>query len=386
MKYYIIAGEASGDLHASNLMSALKKYDPMAHFRFWGGDLMAAEGGQMVKHYRDTAYMGIFEVLMNLRAIFRNFKLCEKDIQAYNPDVVILVDYPGFNLRMAKFAKKRGFRTYYYIAPKIWAWNTRRALKIKKYVDKVFTILPFETDFYARYNVPVVYSGNPLMDAIDNRPNKNEGLEAFAQRNGLSTQPIIALLAGSRKQEIDRLLPEMMEMIPHFPDFQFVIAGAPSFSQTDYAPYLSGHNNLSVVFGQTYNLLENAHAALVTSGTATLEAGLLKCPQVVCYKMWGGSFTDFMAKKVIIKVPYISLVNLIMNREVVKELFQRSFSLDTLKEELSLLCYDEAYRLKMMKGYEELGYIVGGPGSSDRTAQRMWEGLSVSSEQSSVNS
>jgi len=375
MKYYIIAGEASGDLHASNLMRALKKYDAMAHFRFWGGDLMAAEGGQMVKHYRDTAFMGMFEVLMNLPSIFRNFRLCEKDIFAYQPDVVILVDYPGFNLRMAKFAKKLGFKTYYYIAPKIWAWNTRRALKIKKYVDKVFTILPFETDFYARFNVPVVYSGNPLMDAIDNRPNKGEGKEAFVQRNGLSGKPIIALLAGSRKQEIGRLLPDMMEMIPHFPEFQFVIAGAPSFSMTDYEPFLAGKDALSVVFGQTYNLLENAEVALVTSGTATLEAGLLKCPQVVCYKMWGGSFTDFMAKKVIIKVPYISLVNLIMNRQIVKELFQSSFSLESLKEELSLLCYDEAYRQQMLKGYEELGYIVGGPGSSERTAQRMWEGM-----------
>jgi lipid-A-disaccharide synthase len=381
MKYYIIAGEASGDLHASNLMRALKKYDAMAHFRFWGGDLMAGEGGQMVKHYRDTAYMGIFEVLMNLPAIFRNFKLCEKDIIAYKPDVVILVDYPGFNLRIAKFAKTQGFKTFYYIAPKIWAWNTRRALKIKKYVDKVFTILPFETDFYARFNVPVVYSGNPIMDAIDNRPNKGEGKEGFARRNGLTTKPIIALLAGSRKQEINRLLPDMMEMIPHFPEFQFVIAGAPSFSLADYEPYLKGKTSLSVVFGQTYSLLENAHAALVTSGTATLETGLLKCPQVVCYKMWGGGFTDFMAKKVIIKVPYISLVNLIMNREVVKELFQSSFSLEALKEELSLLCYDEAYRLKMMKGYEELGLIVGGSGSSERTAQSMWEGLSVSSYQ-----
>lgn len=281
MKYYIIAGEASGDLHASNLMRALKKYDAMAHFRFWGGDLMAAEGGQMVKHYRETAYMGLFEVLMNLRAIFRNFKWCEKDVLAYQPDVVILVDYPGFNLRMAKFAKLQGFKTFYYIAPKIWAWNTRRALKIKKYVDKVFTILPFETDFYARFNVPVVYSGNPLMDAIDNRPHKEEGRQAFTQRIGLPDKPIIALLAGSRRQEIDRLLPDMMEMIPHFPDFQFVIAGAPSFSMADYEPYLSGKDRLSVVFGQTYNLLENAHVALVTSGTATLEAGLLKCPQVV---------------------------------------------------------------------------------------------------------
>jgi len=375
MKYYIIAGEASGDLHASNLMRSLKKQDAMAHFRFWGGDLMAAEGGHMVRHYRDTAFMGVFEVVMNLRNISRNFKLCKNDILAYNPDVVILVDYAGFNLRVAKFAKLKGFKVFYYIAPKIWAWNTRRALKIKKYVDKVFTILPFETDFYAKYNVPVVYSGNPLMDAIDSRPNKGESKESFARRNGLSNKPIIALLAGSRKQEIRRLLPDMMEMISIFPDFQFVIAGAPSFSKKDYEPYLAEEPSLSVVFDQTYSLLEHAHVALVTSGTATLEAGLLKCPQVVCYKMWGGGFTDFMAKKVIIKVPYISLVNLIMNREVVKELFQSSFSLNALKEELSLLCYDEQYRHKMFKGYEELGYVVGTAGSSDRTAESMWEAL-----------
>ncbi|NLX73651.1 MAG: lipid-A-disaccharide synthase [Bacteroidales bacterium] len=375
MKYYLIAGEASGDLHAANLMKALKKFDPMANFRYWGGELMAAEGGQLVRHYRDTAFMGAFEVVMNLHKICRNLKFCKEDILKYSPDVLILVDYAGFNLRIASFAKTRGFRVFYYIAPKIWAWNTGRARKIKKNVDKLFSIMPFESDFYAKYNVPVVYSGNPLMDAIDKRPYKNEGFEAFVKRNNLENRPIIALLAGSRKQEISRLLPEMLAMVEHFPDFQFVIAGAPSFTFADYEEYLRDYEGVSVVFGQTYALLESAHAALVTSGTATLEAALLKCPQVVCYKMWGGSFTDFMAKKVIIKVAHISLVNLIMNREVVKELFQSSFSLEALKNELSLLCYDEDYRKRMIEGYTELGYIVGSPGSSERTARLMWESL-----------
>lgn len=375
MKYYLIAGEASGDLHAANLMKALKKFDPMANFRYWGGELMAAEGGQLVRHYRDTAFMGAFEVVMNLHKICRNLKFCKEDILKYSPDVLILVDYAGFNLRIASFAKTRGFRVFYYIAPKIWAWNTGRARKIKKNVDKLFSIMPFESDFYAKYNVPVVYSGNPLMDAIDKRPYKNEGFEAFVKRNNLENRPIIALLAGSRKQEISRLLPEMLAMVEHFPDFQFVIAGAPSFTFADYEEYLRDYEDVSVVFGETYALLESAHAALVTSGTATLEAALLKCPQVVCYKMWGGSFTDFMAKKVIIKVAHISLVNLIMNREVVKELFQSSFSLEALKNELSLLCYDEDYRKRMIEGYTELGYIVGSPGSSERTARLMWESL-----------
>lgn len=375
MKYYLIAGEASGDLHAANLMKALKKFDPMANFRYWGGELMAAEGGQLVRHYRDTAFMGAFEVVMNLHKICRNLKFCKEDILKYSPDVLILVDYAGFNLRIASFAKTRGFRVFYFIAPKIWAWNTGRARKIKKNVDKLFSIMPFESDFYAKYNVPVVYSGNPLMDAIDKRPYKNEGFEAFVKRNNLENRPIIALLAGSRKQEISRLLPEMLAMVEHFPDFQFVIAGAPSFTFADYEEYLRDYQGVSVVFGQTYALLESAHAALVTSGTATLEAALLKCPQVVCYKMWGGSFTDFMAKKVIIKVAHISLVNLIMNREVVKELFQSSFSLEALKNELSLLCYDEDYRKRMIEGYTELGYIVGSPGSSERTARLMWESL-----------
>ncbi len=375
MKYYLIAGEASGDLHASNLMRELKKLDSMAHFRYWGGDLMKEQGGQLVNHYRDTAYMGFFEVVKHLPQIISNFKKCKSDIRAFKPDVVILVDYAGFNLRMAKKVKKLGIKVFYYIAPKIWAWNQGRALRIKKYVDKVFTILPFETDFYAKFGVPVAYSGNPLLDAIHNRPYKDESFNEFIERHQLPNKPVIALLAGSRKEEVNRLLPDMIAMMPYFPEFQFIIAGAPSFSLEDYSQYLAGVKEVKVVFDETYALLQQAHVAMVTSGTATLETALLKCPQVVCYKMWGGSFTDFVSKKIIIKVPYISLVNLIMNRPVVKELFQRSFSLEELQNELKKLCYNKAYRHEMMIGYDELGYLMGGPGSSARTAMLMWDSL-----------
>ncbi|TCO07322.1 lipid-A-disaccharide synthase [Natronoflexus pectinivorans] len=376
MKYYIIAGEASGDLHASNLMRQIKKNDNMAHFRYWGGDLMAAEGGQLVAHYRDTAYMGVFEVVKNLFNIFRNFRKCEKDILNYQPDVVILVDYPGFNLRMAKFIKRSGFKVFYYIAPKVWAWNRSRVKKIRKYVDRVYSILPFESDFFAKYGINAIYSGNPLLDSIDQRKHKIETGEEFRHRNGLTNKPIIAMLAGSRKEEVHRLLPEMVKMMPHFPDFQFVIAGAPSFTMSHYEPYLQNVKEARVLFDETYSLLQHAHAAMVTSGTATLEAALLNCPQVVCYKMWGGAFTDFMSKRVIIKVPYISLVNLIMQREVIKELFQSTFSTEALLDELKKLCYDESHRNKVFKGYEELSFIMGGPGSSERTARLMADALS----------
>lgn len=376
MKYYIIAGEASGDLHASNLMREIKRLDPMANFRFWGGDLMAAEGGQMVGHYRDTAFMGVFQVVMNLSSIFKNIKKCKQDIINYQPDVVILVDYPGFNMRIAKFAHSMGFKTFYYIAPKIWAWNQRRVQKIKKYVDKVFTILPFETYFYAKHGVPVAYSGNPLLDAIHNRNNKEESLERFKVRNGLDDRPIVALLAGSRKEEIERLLPEMLSMVSLFPTYQFVIAGAPSFSHINYAGFIQETPEVKVLFNETYSLLTHAHCAMVTSGTATLEAALLKCPQVVCYKMWGGEFSSFVAKRLIIQVPFISLVNLIMNREVVKELFQGELNKESLFKEMELLCYDETYRKEMFQGYDELSNLMGDAGSSERTARLMWESLS----------
>jgi len=383
MRYYIIAGEASGDLHASNLMRELKKRDPEADFRVWGGDLMAAQGGTLVQHYRDTAYMGAWEVLMNLRSIFRNLHHCREDILRYMPDVVILVDYPGFNMRIARFAHNQGFRVFYYISPKIWAWNRGRVRRIRRYVDKMFTILPFETEFFARYNVPVAYSGNPLLDAIHNRPYKDEPRQQFLERHHLPDLPIVAVLAGSRRQEIDRLLPDMLAMMQHFPDHQFIIAGAPSFSEEDYASYMPSKGHVKVIFDETYAILQHARAAMVTSGTATLEAALLDCPQVVCYKMWGGKFTHFMARKVIIQVPYISLVNLIVDRELVKELFQNEMTRQNLKCELEALLFDEAVRQAIFSGYKELREIMGGPGSSEKTARLMLE--SLQNEEQSVN-
>ncbi|MDN5292086.1 MAG: lipid-A-disaccharide synthase [Anaerophaga sp.] len=375
MKYYIIAGEASGDLHASNLMKELKQLDNEADFRFWGGDLMAAQGGTLVRHYRDTAWMGVWEVLIHLKSIFRNLDECREDILRYRPDVIILVDYPGFNLRIAKFANEFGFKVFYYISPKIWAWNTGRVKKIKKRVDKMFTILPFETDFFAKQGVPVVYSGNPLLDAIHERKYKDEKREDFLSRHGLPDQPIVAVLPGSRTQEIERLLPDMLAMKKYFPEHQFIVAGAPSFSSDYYNNFLPERENVKVIFDETYALLQQAKAAMVTSGTATLEAALLNCPQVVCYKMWGGAFTDFVAKKIIIKVPYISLVNLIAGREVVTELFQKNMTGENLKEELQKILFDESVRHKIFAGYDEVRQIMGGPGSSKKTARLMWEAL-----------
>ncbi|PRZ00872.1 lipid-A-disaccharide synthase [Marinilabilia salmonicolor] len=375
MRYYIIAGEASGDLHASNLMRELKRLDAEADFRFWGGDLMARQGGKLVRHYRDTAYMGVWEVITHLPSIFKNLNECKEDILRYHPDVLILVDYPGFNLRIANFAHSNGLKVFYYISPKIWAWNKGRVKRIQKWVDKMFTILPFETDFYAEYGVPVAYSGNPLLDAIDTREFKNESCEAFLERHQLPDKPIVAVLAGSRLQEIDRIIPDMLKMVRKFPDHQFIVAGAPSFTEADYQQYVPGEGSVKVIFGETYALLQQAKAAMVTSGTATLEAALLKCPQVVCYKMWGGAFTDFMAKKVIIQVPYISLVNLIMNREVVTELFQNDMTEENLTSELRNLLCDEGIRNKMFADYEELQRVMGGPGSSGKTARLMWDSL-----------
>lgn len=376
MKYYIVAGEPSGDLHGSNLMRELKLLDAQAEFRFFGGDLMAAQGGTLVKHYRELAFMGLFEVIANLRTIQRNLKQCEADIMAYRPDVVILIDYPGFNLRMAKFAHTNGFKVFYYISPKLWAWNTKRVHKIKRYVDRLFTILPFETAFYASYGVEVDYSGNPVLDAIDARPNKNESFNDFVLRNGLDGRPIVGVLAGSRRQELERVMDDMLAMVPLFPNYQFVIAGAPSFTQADYEKYING-KDVKVLFNETYSICQHARAAMVTSGTATLETALLNCPQVVCYKMWGGSVTNFLAKKVIIKVKYISLVNLILDKEGVTELFQNTFTFDALKTELAALLADGPRRSQVLADYAELHRLMGKPGSSRITAALMWKRLTT---------
>ena len=383
MNYYIIAGEASGDLHASNLMRELRQRDPAADFRCWGGDLMQKEGGVIVKHYRDLAYMGFVEVLTHLPSILRNIRECKGDLLEYRPDVLILVDFPGFNLRIAEFAKKQGIPVFYYISPKIWAWNQKRVLKIKKVVDRMFCILPFEVDFYRRWGMEVDYVGNPLSDAIAAWEAEDPaGTEDAAGTENVAgtrprwmppdSRPVIALLAGSRKQEITRILPEMLKATDHFKDFSVVIAGAPSFSEAFYRPFI-GNRPVTVVFDRTYDILHSARAALVTSGTATLETALLNVPQAVLYK--GNALSIAIARRVI-KVKYISLVNLIAGRDIVTELIQETCNEVHITAELRLLLSNDAYRRQMFSDYHELQATVGGPGASGRAAEKMLKYLS----------
>ena len=327
MKYYIIAGEASGDLHAANLMKALKKKDPQADFRFWGGDLMQDVGGTQVKHYKELAFMGFIEVVMNLRTILKNITLCKKDITNYNPDVIIFVDYPGFNLRIAKWAKTEGYKTHYYISPQIWAWKEGRIKDIKRDVDAMYVILPFEKEFYEdKHNFPVHFVGHPLIDAIAQKQLINPS--DFKAEFNLDNRPIIALLPGSRKQEISKMLEVMLSVTKDFKDYQFVIAGAPSQDAAFYSKFTK-KQNVNLVMNRTYDILSLATAALVTSGTATLETALFKVPEVVCYK---GSTISYQIAKRVINLEYISLVNLIMDKPVVKELIQGDFNTKTLKK------------------------------------------------------
>lgn len=372
MKYYIIVGEASGDLHASNLMKALKKVDSEAQFRFFGGDLMSAVGGERVKHFRDTAFMGFVPVVMNLRTILSNMKMCRNDIVAWNPDVLILVDYPGFNLSIAKYIHKNtDIPVYYYISPKIWAWKERRIKNIKRDVDKLFSILPFEVDFFEKkHGYRINYVGNPCVDAIDAFVReKAVERDIFIGSNKIPDKPIVALLAGSRKQEIELNLPIMLEAMKRFPDYQPVIAGAPSIDKEYYAPYLK--DGACIVFGQTYDILNNAHAALVTSGTATLETALFRVPQVVCYATPMPKFYSFL-KKHFLKVKYISLVNLVADREVVRELVSVDMSLSNVVDELGrILPADGKERAVMLKEYDRMIDILGAPGASERAAEKM---------------
>lgn len=372
MKYYIIVGEASGDLHASNLMKALKKVDNEAQFRFFGGDLMSAVGGERVKHFRDTAFMGFVPVVMNLRTILSNMKMCRNDIVAWNPDVLILVDYPGFNLSIAKYIHKNtDIPVYYYISPKIWAWKERRIKNIKRDVDKLFSILPFEVDFFEKkHGYRINYVGNPCVDAIDAFVReKAVKRDIFIGSNKIPDKPIVALLAGSRKQEIELNLPIMLEAMKRFPDYQPVIAGAPSIDKEYYAPYLK--DGACIVFGQTYDILNNAHAALVTSGTATLETALFRVPQVVCYATPMPKFYSFL-KKHFLKVKYISLVNLVADREVVRELVSVDMSLSNVVDELGrILPADGKERAVMLKEYDRMIDILGAPGASERAAEKM---------------
>lgn len=371
MKYYLIVGEASGDLHASNLMKALMAEDPEAEFRFFGGDLMTAVGGTCVKHYRELAYMGFIPVLLHLRTIFSNMDRCKHDIEAWKPDVLILVDYPGFNLKIAAYIKKHTqIPIYYYISPKIWVWKEYRIKNIRRDVDKLFSILPFEVDFFRGHHYPVDYVGNPCVDAVDSfLRTDTETKEQFCQRLNLeSSRPIIALLAGSRKQEIKDNLSRMMEASRSFPQYQFVIAGAPGIDPEFYNHYLS--DGAKIVFGETYRLLRHSEAALVTSGTATLETALFRVPQVVCYYTAAGKLVSFLRRH-ILKVKYISLVNLVSGSEVVTELVADGMTVDNIRRELSAIIEGGSRRIQMLSGYDRMIQILGTPGASERAAKLM---------------
>lgn len=371
MKYYLIVGEASGDLHASHLMAALKKEDPQAEFRFFGGDLMATVGGTLVKHYRELAYMGFIPVLLHLRTIFANMKRCKEDIVDWNPDVVILVDYPGFNLDIAKYLRARTkIPVYYYISPKIWAWKEYRIKNIKRDIDELFSILPFEVEFYNKHNYPIHYIGNPTVDEVFAfQTDHPRSFDELVAEYDLSDKPIIALLAGSRKQEIKDNLPDMLRAASDFPNHQIIIAGAPGITPEYYNSFI-GSVNVQIIFGQTYRLLQHAEAALVTSGTATLEAALFRVPQVVCYHTPIGKVISFLRKH-IIKVKYISLVNLIADREVVRELVADTMTVQNIREELIRLLYDDVYRQTMLDGYTYMAQRLGEPGSAASAAQKM---------------
>ena len=379
MKYYLIVGEASGDLHASNLMRALKELDTEASFRFFGGDLMSGVGGTRVKHYKELAYMGFIPVLLHLRTIFKNMDLCKKDIVDWNPDVVILVDYPGFNLKIAEYIKKHtDIPIYYYISPKIWAWKEYRIKNIKRDVDELFSILPFEVDFFKEHQYPIHYVGNPCVDAVDAyQKNHAESFREFVASNSLSDKPIIALLAGSRKQEIKDNLPMMLEAAKPFVDkYQLVLAGAPGIDPAYYQQYIGSAVPIKIIFGQTYRLLQQAKAALVTSGTATLETALFRVPQTVCYYTPVGKLISFLRRH-ILKVKYISLVNLVANKEVVRELVADTMTVANVRSELNALINDETYRGQMLKEYDRMIKTLGPAGASHQAASKMIELLSV---------
>lgn len=367
MRYYIISGEASGDLHGSNLMKGIKQVDNQAEFRFWGGDLMAAEAPGLVRHYNETNFMGFAEVLANLRKVKANLDFCKRDIQQWEADVVILIDYPGFNLRIAEFAKSKGMLVYYYISPKIWAWKESRIKKIKAYVDRMFVIFPFEVDYFKQHNYPVIFAGNPTIDAIEEVMHQDDDFSSFIRRNNLDNKPIVALMPGSRKQEVDRHMEIMLRVHKHFPDYQFVIAAAPSLPPAYYDKF-TRYEKVHMIYGNSYEVLKYAKAALVTSGTATLETALFRVPQVVCYKT---SPISYLIAKAFVKIKWISLVNLIMNREVVKELIQGEMSEPKLVEELNELLHNTDSRNQMLLEYDALKEHLGGSGASERVAREM---------------
>lgn len=375
MKYYLIAGEASGDLHASNVMGELKKLDAGAEFRFLGGDLMQAAGGTLVKHYREMAFMGFIPVLLNLRTILRNMQACREDIRRYQPDVVVLIDYPGFNLKIARYVKTElKLPVYYYISPKIWAWKQYRIKDFRRYVDRMFCILPFEKAFFRQLNYPVDYVGNPSVDSVEQFKRQADGSpDSFLEEEGLSDRPIVALLAGSRRQEIKENLPAMLRVANGLSGYQPVIAGAPGIDPEEYRSYTEGYP-VRVVFGKTYPLLQHSRVALVTSGTATLETALFRVPQVVCYYVKAGRLASFIFRH-FFHTQYISLVNLIAGREVVQELFGARFSEQSIREEVRRIIEDSSYRQRMLEGYDEVIRLLGRPGASRRTAELIYQSL-----------
>lgn len=363
MKYYIISGEASGDLHGSNLIAAIKRKDPKAKFRAWGGDLMKKQGATLVKHYRDLAFMGFVEVLLHLRIILSNMSFCKKDILKFAPDALVLIDYPGFNIKIAKFAHKHNIKVYYYISPQVWAWKKRRVHTLKKVVDKMLVILPFEKDFYNEYNVDAQYVGHPLLDSISKT--KQTSKLSFTRQNKLNgKKEIIALLPGSRKQEVSRMLKVMLKVVDQFPNYQFVVGCAPSLPLSYYKSII-GDANVKLVVNKTYQLLQVSSAAVVTSGTATLETALFYVPEVICYK---GNPISYLIAKNLIKVKYICLVNLIMDRPVVKELIQNDLTPDNIADELRLLLTNYKRQRQLLDDYEELRMILGNAGASKNAA------------------
>lgn len=384
MRYYLVAGEASGDLHGSNLIKGLKMADPKPEFRCWGGDLMEAEGAHLVKHYKESAIIGFVEVVMSLKTLLGNLEQCKKDILEYKPDALILIDYPGFNFRIAEFAKKNGIRVFYYIAPKVWAWKEKRVHKLQKFVDRLFIIFPFEIEYFKKWNIDAIYNGNPLLDSVDNFKYAAESREEFDRRcNLLPDKPIIALLAGSRKGEISYLLPRMAKIIEHYPDYQFVLAGAPATETSVYQAILDKFNiklidakgvpsgkgrEVKLLKGETYSILKHAKAAIISSGTASLEAALIGTPQVVCY---GGNEISYRIAKHFVKLKYISLANLIMNAGLFKELIQHECTPELIMRELNRLLDDIPYREKMMDDYAKVRNILGGKGASEKVAKAM---------------
>ena len=371
MRYYIIAGEASGDLHAANLIKELKKKDAAAEMRVWGGDLMQAEGATLVKHYKNHAIMGFTEVVKNYKVIKENFKFCKLDILEFNPTVIIFIDYSGFNMRVAKMMKPYGYKLFYYIAPQIWAWRQWRVKKVKRLIDKMFVILPFEKEFYKQRNYEVNYVGHPLLDEFEKKKAKMPSFDTFIEENKLTSKPIVAILPGSRKHEISKKLPLMLATVRKFPNYQFVIAGAPSFDAEYYSQFID-NENVRVLFDKTYEILQHSQAALVTSGTATLETALFNVPHVVCFQM---STITYLIVRSLIKIKYASLVNIIMDKQVNLELLQHDLTTENLILELRRMLNDNKYRETMLENYQLLHKKLGGIGASERAAEGIYAAL-----------